>query len=88
MPASVIGTIRSGPKISRIICTDDFEALKPCGLVIEAILEDLKIKKQHFAALEALVANDAVLATNTSSLSIAAIAALLAASISASVPPR
>lgn len=49
--------------------------LAPCGLVIEAIVEDINVKKQLFRELDGLVAQDAILATNTSSLSITAIAA-------------
>lgn len=49
-------------------------AFAPCGLVIEAVVEDLAVKQALFRALEAVVAADAVLATNTSSLSVAAIA--------------
>jgi 3-hydroxybutyryl-CoA dehydrogenase len=45
-----------------------------CGLVIEAIVEDLKTKRRLFGQLESVVAPDAVLATNTSSLSVTAIA--------------
>ncbi|HEY5218214.1 MAG TPA: 3-hydroxyacyl-CoA dehydrogenase NAD-binding domain-containing protein [Gemmatimonadaceae bacterium] len=45
----------------------------PCGLVIEAIVEDLSLKRAVFAALERVVAPDAVLGTNTSSLSVAAL---------------
>ncbi len=45
-----------------------------CGMVIEAIVEDLGVKQQVFAGFEASIADDCVLATNTSSLSIAAIA--------------
>ena len=45
----------------------------PCGLVIEAIVERLDAKQSLFAALEAVVAPGAILATNTSSLSVAAI---------------
>ena len=41
--------------------------------MIEAIVEDLAVKRALFAALEAVVARDAILATNTSSLSVAAI---------------
>ncbi len=52
----------------------ELEAFAHCGLVIEAIVEDLTIKQTLFRSLEAVVARDAVLATNTSSLSIAAIA--------------
>jgi 3-hydroxybutyryl-CoA dehydrogenase len=46
-----------------------------CGLVIEAIIEDLAVKRSTFAAVERLVSPDAVLATNTSSLPVTAIAA-------------
>lgn len=49
-------------------------ALKDCGLVIEAIVEDERIKKSVFAELEALLAPDAIIASNTSSLSIASLA--------------
>jgi 3-hydroxybutyryl-CoA dehydrogenase len=47
----------------------------PCGLVIEAIVERLEAKRDAFRAMEAVMEADAVLATNTSSLSIASIAA-------------
>lgn len=49
--------------------------LSGCDLVIEAVVENLDVKKRLFADLEALVAPDAILATNTSSLSVTAIAA-------------
>ncbi len=51
----------------------EWAAFAPCGLVIEAIVEDLALKKAVFGALERVVAGNAVLATNTSSLSVAAI---------------
>jgi 3-hydroxybutyryl-CoA dehydrogenase len=44
-----------------------------CGLVIEAVLEDLAVKRVLFGDLEKVVASDSMLATNTSSLSVAAI---------------
>jgi 3-hydroxybutyryl-CoA dehydrogenase len=50
-----------------------FERYAECGLVIEAVLEDLAVKRALFTALERVVADDCVLATNTSSLSVAAI---------------
>lgn len=53
---------------------NDMGMLKDCGLVIEAIVEDLDIKKKVFAALEGIVRADCILASNTSSLSIASIA--------------
>ena len=46
-----------------------------CDLVVEAIVEKIDIKKAVFADLEKVVAQDAVLVTNTSSLSVTAIAA-------------
>ena len=49
--------------------------LAPCDLVVEAIVEDLTAKQRLFADLEQIVRADAVLATNTSSLSVSAIAA-------------
>ena len=49
--------------------------LAPCAVVIEAVVEDLEVKRRVFAELETVVAEDAVLATNTSSLSVTLIAA-------------
>ena len=51
--------------------------LASCGLVVEAVLEDLGIKHALFEKLEQIVAPDAVLASNTSSLSITALARVL-----------
>lgn len=49
--------------------------LAPCDLIVEAIVERLDVKRDVFGQLEAVVSNTAVLATNTSSLSVTAIAA-------------
>ncbi len=51
--------------------------LADCDLVIEAVIERLDVKQQLFRELEAVVAPTATLATNTSSLSVTAIAAAL-----------
>ena len=51
------------------------EELADCQLVVEAVVERLDVKKALFADLEGIVKPDAVLATNTSSLSVTAIAA-------------
>ncbi len=59
----------------RIAVADQLEGLAGCELVIEAIVERLDAKRALFARLEAIVGSDAVLATNTSSLSVTAIAA-------------
>ncbi|MFM1931719.1 MAG: 3-hydroxybutyryl-CoA dehydrogenase [Bacteroidota bacterium] len=59
----------------RIRYAVQLEELADCGLVIEAIVEKLDIKKQVFSSLEAIVSPSCILATNTSSLSVASIAA-------------
>ena len=59
----------------RLQIVDDMQALAPCDVVVEAVVEDLGIKRQVFGALEDIVAEDCILASNTSSLSITAIAA-------------
>ncbi len=51
--------------------------LAPCDLVIEAVVERIDVKRSLFAELETIVSDTAVLATNTSSLSVTAIAAKL-----------
>lgn len=56
----------------------ELKALAPCDLTIEAIVENLEVKQKVFSELETYVAEDAVLASNTSSLSLASIAASLA----------
>jgi 3-hydroxybutyryl-CoA dehydrogenase len=53
----------------------DLAALKHAGLVIEAAPEDLELKRELFRALAEYVAEDCVLASNTSSLSVTALAA-------------
>ena len=50
------------------------DAFADCGVVIEAVLEDLVVKRDLFSTLERMVRQECILATNTSSLSIAAIA--------------
>lgn len=65
--------------LGRIHLVDSLEQLVGgAELIVEAIIEDLAAKRSLFIALEALVGEDVVLATNTSSLSVTAIAASLA----------
>jgi 3-hydroxybutyryl-CoA dehydrogenase len=59
----------------RLEAVAEVEALAPCGLVIEAAPERLELKRDLFAKLAGIVAPDAILASNTSSLSVTAIAA-------------
>jgi len=54
---------------------DSLQALAACGLIIEAIVERLDVKKSVFAEVENIVGDDCILASNTSSLSITSIAA-------------
>ena len=53
---------------------DDLSAFAGCGLVIEAIVEDAAAKQALFRKLETVVSPESVLATNTSSLSVASVA--------------
>ncbi len=59
----------------RLGCAASLDGLAACDLVIEAIVERLDAKKGLFAALEGILPATAILATNTSSLSVTAIAA-------------
>jgi 3-hydroxybutyryl-CoA dehydrogenase len=59
---------------------DDLRGFESCGLVLEAIVEDLGSKQALFRGLERVVSKDCVLATNTSSLSVASIASACEAS--------
>ncbi len=61
---------------ARITYVGDLARFGNCGLVIEAIVENLDVKQSVFKQLETIVAPGCVLATNTSSLSIASIAAV------------
>jgi 3-hydroxybutyryl-CoA dehydrogenase len=60
--------------LSHLTVAEDLSAFAPCALVIEAIVEKVEAKQSLFAALEAVVAPDCILATNTSSLPIRAMA--------------
>jgi 3-hydroxybutyryl-CoA dehydrogenase len=59
---------------ARLTTTMDITDLASCDLVIEAIVENLDEKRAMFRDLEAVVGRETVLATNTSALSVAAIA--------------
>jgi 3-hydroxybutyryl-CoA dehydrogenase len=64
--------------MQRMQPANDLKALKDCDLVIEAIVELVDVKQKLFGQLEALVREDCVLATNTSSLSVTRIASTCA----------
>ncbi|GAC1029694.1 3-hydroxyacyl-CoA dehydrogenase [Pseudomonas sp. No.21] len=61
--------------LARLRPADELEELADAGLVIEAIVEKLEIKRELLQRLEALCAPDCILASNTSSLSITRLAA-------------
>ncbi|MFF0342289.1 3-hydroxyacyl-CoA dehydrogenase family protein [Kribbella sp. NPDC004875] len=54
----------------RVTFATSLEALADCDLVIEAVVERLELKREIFGALDKIVREDAILATNTSSLSV------------------
>jgi len=62
--------------LGRIYIVTEYEKLEDCDLVIEAIAEDLEIKKETFKKLDSICKEDTILATNTSSLSITEIASV------------
>ena len=61
--------------VQRFSFADNIQAFQGCGLIIEAIVERLDIKKAVFAEVEQVVSDTCILASNTSSLSITSIAA-------------
>ncbi|NOS99073.1 MAG: 3-hydroxybutyryl-CoA dehydrogenase, partial [Phycisphaerales bacterium] len=61
--------------LSRIVMSGRMDRIGDVPLAVEAVIEDLAVKRQVFRALEAATSSDAVLATNTSSLRVADIAA-------------
>jgi 3-hydroxybutyryl-CoA dehydrogenase len=61
--------------LARLTVTTEAAALADCDLVIEAVLEEPALKREVLAELDRLVAPDAVLATNTSALSVTELAA-------------
>ncbi len=61
--------------LSRITGTTDLEDLRDCDLVIEAIIENLDLKKELFGSLDRITRPEVILASNTSSVSITALGA-------------
>lgn len=59
--------------LARMHWSDDLSIVKGAHLVVEAVIEDLEVKKSLFAQVEPLIPADTWLCTNTSSLSIAAL---------------
>jgi 3-hydroxybutyryl-CoA dehydrogenase len=61
--------------LARLEVAESMQAFAACQVVVEAIVEDLAVKREFFSSLEKVVAADCVLASNTSSLSVTAMAA-------------
>lgn len=61
--------------LGRIATTLSYDDIKDCGLVVEAIAENMELKKRVFRELDEICNADCILATNSSSLSITEIAA-------------
>lgn len=71
------GKVTAGKKaevLGRITATTDYAALEGCDLIVEAVFEDPKIKAEVTAKTEAVVGEDCVFATNTSTLPISDLA--------------
>jgi 3-hydroxybutyryl-CoA dehydrogenase len=64
--------------VARLSLTTVLADLADCDVVIEAAYEDLEVKHELFQVLESVVRDDTILATNTSALSVTAIASVLA----------
>src|SRR5215831_1335541 len=59
---------------SRVSATHDLHALHDCDLVIESVVEDLDVKKTLFTELDLVIKDEAILATNTSTLPVVELA--------------
>ena len=70
-----LGAADAQAALERVVAAGALSDMADCQLVVEAIVERLDVKRDLFAALEGVVAEDCILASNTSSLSITAIAA-------------
>ena len=62
--------------LQRIKFVNLIDQLKDCDLVIEAVVENLEVKQKLFSRLEAILKETAIIASNTSSLSVTAVASV------------
>ena len=67
---------QKGEILSRVKTTTNLDDLNDCSLIVEAATENFDIKKQIFEKLDAIAGPDAILSSNTSSISITKIAAV------------
>ena len=71
------GRLSEGERDAALAClslTTELGELADCDLVVEAVLEELDLKREVFRELERVTRDDAILATNTSALSVSEIA--------------
>jgi len=69
-----MGAADAAAAVARLEVVEDFAALAPCDAVIEAIFEEIEVKRETFAKIEAAVSPECLIASNTSSIPIASIA--------------
>ncbi len=74
----VLSADEAAAALDRILPTPDLEVAADVDFVVEAVFEDLGLKRATFAELDRIAADDTVLATNTSAIPITAIAAATA----------
>jgi len=69
-----IGADEAAATVARMEIAEDFANLASCDAVIEAIFEEIEVKRETFARIEAAVSADCLIASNTSSIPISSIA--------------
>jgi 3-hydroxybutyryl-CoA dehydrogenase len=69
-----LSAVEKEAALGHLATATELDALRECDVVIEAVIEDLEAKRDVFGRLDAVVRGDAVLATNTSALSVTEIA--------------
>ncbi|NUR26678.1 MAG: 3-hydroxyacyl-CoA dehydrogenase family protein [Catenulispora sp.] len=69
-----LGTAEGQAAKDRLTGTTDLPDLAPCDVVVEAVLEDMALKKETFGRLDAIVPDSTLFHTNTSTLSVTGIA--------------
>jgi 3-hydroxybutyryl-CoA dehydrogenase len=62
--------------VGNLLATENFEDLKDVDFIVEGVFENMDVKKDVYTKLDALLAPEVIIATNTSSLSITEIAAI------------
>ncbi len=72
----ILDAAAAAATVARITFTTDLARAAECGLCIEAVFEDIDVKRGVFAALDAACGPDTILASNTSSLSVGDLAAM------------